>query len=79
MDTQGILLTVRIDGANEQEGERFLKMFQENPINSLSIVWADSAYRRLYLKEALGAHKIKRVLDKRAFPRSIRRFLGSKR
>ena len=58
MDTQGILLTARIDGANEQDGESFLKMFQENPINSLSIVWADSAYRRSYLKEALGAHQI---------------------
>ncbi len=58
VDTQGILLTVRIDGANEQDAESFLKMFEEKPINSLSMIWADSAYRRAYLKEALASRKI---------------------
>lgn len=58
VDTQGVLLTVRIDGANEQDAESFLKMFEEKPINSLSMIWADSAYRRAYLKEALAVRKI---------------------
>jgi transposase len=33
-------------------------MFEEKPINSLSMIWADSAYRRAYLKEALASRKI---------------------
>jgi hypothetical protein len=48
------MLTVCVDGASEQDGESFLKMFNEKPINSLSMIWADSAYRRSYLKEALA-------------------------
>lgn len=58
VDTQGVLLTARIDGANEQDAESFLKMFEEKPINSISMIWADSAYRRAYLKEALADRKI---------------------
>ena len=58
VDTQGVLLTVRIDGANEQDAESFLKMFEENPVNSLSMIWADSAYPRAYLKETLASLKI---------------------
>ncbi len=30
VDTQGILLTVRIDGANKQDAESFLKMLRKN-------------------------------------------------
>lgn len=52
------MLTARIDGANEQDATSFLEMFEENPINSLSIIWADSAYRRACLKEALASRKI---------------------
>lgn len=33
-------------------------MFKEKPIDSLSMIWADSAYRRAYLKEALAGRKI---------------------
>lgn len=58
VDTQGVLLSAHINGANEQDAESFLKMFEEKPINSLSMIWADSAYRRAYLKEALAGRNI---------------------
>jgi len=33
-------------------------MFQKNPLPSLSILWADSAYRRATLKEGLAIYNI---------------------
>lgn len=48
------MLLAKVSGANEQDGDSCLKMFQENPIRSLSIIWADSAYRRAFLREGLA-------------------------
>jgi putative transposase len=51
VDTQGVLLLAKVNEANKQDGESCLKMFQEKPFQSLSIIWADSAYRRAFLRE----------------------------
>ena len=58
VDTQGVLLLAKVTGANEQDSESFLKMFKEKPIYSLSKVWADSAYRRAFLKDELSIFDI---------------------
>lgn len=49
------MLSAKVNGANEQDGETCLKMFQENSFVSLSLIWADSAYHRAFLKEGLAA------------------------
>jgi len=46
---------VKVNGANEQDGKSCLTIFQEKPKRSLSMIWADSAYRREFLKEGLAA------------------------
>lgn len=47
------MLSAKVTAANEQDGENCLRMFQKKPIQSVSIMWADSAYRRAFLKEGL--------------------------
>jgi putative transposase len=53
------LLLAKVNGAHEQDADSFWEMFQENPIPSLSIIWADSAYRRIALREGLSTYDIK--------------------
>lgn len=54
MDSQGVLLSAQVTAANDQDGESCLKMLQKQPIGSISIMWADSAYRRAFLREGLA-------------------------
>lgn len=46
-------LLAKVTAANEQDSENCLRIFQKKPIRSISMVWADSAYRRTFLKEGL--------------------------
>jgi putative transposase len=52
------LLLAKVNGANEQDGESCLKMYQRRTLQSVSKMWADSAYRRAFLKEGLSSFGI---------------------
>lgn len=45
----------KVNGANEKDAESCLEMLKERRIESLSFIWADGAYRRLFLKEDLAS------------------------
>ena len=44
----------KVNGANEKDAESCLEMLKERRVGSLSLIWADGAYRRAFLKEGLA-------------------------
>lgn len=48
-----------MNGADQQDGESCLRMLQAKPLKSVSILWADSAYERRFLREGLSCCGIK--------------------
>jgi putative transposase len=56
------LLITKINGANEKDAETCLEMLKERKIKSLSLIWADGAYRRSFLKEGLAGLNINLIV-----------------
>jgi putative transposase len=49
----------KVNAANEKDAESCLEMLRERRIQSLSLIWADGAYRRAFLKDNLAELEIK--------------------